>query len=117
MTKKIYIVYTNTDLTEGRGWEVPLYYCENEATAKRLGKGRYVQGTDCPYFQYQAKAEGSKWLAPVHIIKPSDEDLKQEKQMLEERAKQMLLDKFKAGEDLTPEERAHIVEMLVKISR
>lgn len=45
---KVYAVYTNTDCTEGRGHEYVLYFCQSLSTAIRLGRGRYVQGSDCP---------------------------------------------------------------------
>lgn len=47
-TKTYYSVYTNSDLTEGRGYHIPLALCESESTAVRLGKKKYVQGSDCP---------------------------------------------------------------------
>lgn len=76
-TKKIYVVYTNTDLTEGRGMEYPLYYCELESTAIRLAQQKYVQGTNAPIYEKEAICIGSKWYLPaalVHIQKPTRDD-------------------------------------------
>jgi hypothetical protein len=44
----VYVVLTNTDLTEGRGMDVRLAYAETMALAKDLGRGKYVMGSDCP---------------------------------------------------------------------
>jgi len=32
----VYVAMTNTDLTEGRGWQIPLAVCEAESTAIRF---------------------------------------------------------------------------------
>mgnify|MGYP001608216827 FL=1 len=42
----IYEVYTNSDLTEGRGREVHVAYCVSIITARRLSRKIGVQGTD-----------------------------------------------------------------------
>lgn len=42
----IYGVFTNSDLTEGRGTEYPLHHCRLRATAVRLAKGQGVMGSD-----------------------------------------------------------------------
>lgn len=47
-TETIWEVYSNTDLTEGRGREFVLGYAIDEVTAAIIGQGRYVMGTDCP---------------------------------------------------------------------
>ena len=76
-TKIVWIAYTNTDCTEGRGYDVPIAVCEAEATARRLAKGRYVQGGNGPVRKSEmVKIEG-KWYAPgaaVNIITPTRED-------------------------------------------
>jgi hypothetical protein len=50
MTEKrtIWVAYTNTDCTEGRGRDVPIAFCAAEATAIRLARKKYVQGSDGP---------------------------------------------------------------------
>jgi hypothetical protein len=45
--RTVYDVRTNSDLTEGRG-EYVIHTCALYSTAKRLGRQRYVQGSDCP---------------------------------------------------------------------
>lgn len=74
--KQVWLVITNTDLTEGRGKEVRLAFCEEYATARRLGKGKYVQGGDCPITKCELfKPEGkSAWFGPVTVEKPSAQD-------------------------------------------
>jgi hypothetical protein len=67
-------VYTNTDLTEGRGREYPTHVCESWATAHRLGKGGYVQGTNCPVQKHACFQIGGQWFGPVHINAPTKED-------------------------------------------
>ena len=80
-TKKLYVVVTNSDLTEGKGYEYPLAVCESPITANRLGKGKYVQGSDCdikeitminissnPYPQWYVERKA------VNIIEMNQED-------------------------------------------
>jgi hypothetical protein len=42
-----YVAWSNTDLTEGRGHQIPLAVCQKEATAIRMGRKKSVQGSDC----------------------------------------------------------------------
>lgn len=84
-TKRVYVVWTNTDLTEGRGFEIPLAVCETEATAIRLGKGKYVQGCDCRVTEFDSVRHGGYWLAPVNIIQPSKEDTAKQAVITEKR--------------------------------
>lgn len=44
----IWIVMTTDDLTEGRTGLYAKHFCKEEATARRLAKKQFVQGTDCP---------------------------------------------------------------------
>lgn len=74
-TKIIFIVYQNTDLTEGRGHQVPIAYCEKEATAKRLAKGKGVMGSNADYQQYESVNYGAGWLAPYVLQPISKEDV------------------------------------------
>lgn len=76
-TKTVWVAYTNTDCTEGRGHDVPIAVCAVEATAKRLAKGRYVCGGSCWRQQELVKFDG-KWYAPssaIEVIHPTREDL------------------------------------------
>ena len=76
-SKKVWVVWTNTDLTEGRGRETVKVVCEKEATAKRLAKGAYVMGSDCPIKEGEAVRLGGQWLIPGRIIHPTTEDLEE----------------------------------------
>lgn len=88
-----YVVWTNTDLTEGRGSEYPLAICETLSTAKRLAKGKYVMGSDCRVNEvtlYQTKLSERgfyHWFGPVRIIEPSVEDLEKEDFLREQKEK------------------------------
>lgn len=69
-SKPVWLVVGNTDNTEGRGYPVVLYVCESPETANRLGKKRYVQGSDCPIEESVAVRLGgrnSRWLVPGEI--------------------------------------------------
>ena len=44
--RTVWVAYTNTDCNEGRGHDVPIAVCAAEATALRLARKQYVQGTD-----------------------------------------------------------------------
>ena len=80
--KDVWIVWTNTDLTEGRGRQYPLYVCENKITAQRMAKKQYVMGTDAPVEEskaYRIKINdgwhGTAWCGPVNMIEPKPNDL------------------------------------------
>lgn len=66
-TKDVWVVYTNTDLTEGRGYNYPLHVCESEATALRLARKAYVQGSDAPVYKETAVRISGRWLAAIQI--------------------------------------------------
>lgn len=76
--RTVYTVWTNTDLTEGRGREYQLAVCETESTARRLGKGRYVQGTDCRVTETTLYMIDDMWYGPVSVTPPSSADLMEE---------------------------------------
>ena len=67
-TKPIWVAWTNTDLTEGRGWNIPLHIAESPETAARLGRKGSVMGSDCHVTQEIAVQIGGKWLAPAGRI-------------------------------------------------
>lgn len=96
-TKTVWVAYTNTDLTEGRGRQVPLHICEMKVTAERLGKNGYVMGTQCPVEPMElVKLEG-KWYAPraaIEVIQPSAADIAAQ-QLLD--AREAVLAKAKAA--------------------
>jgi len=77
--KDVWVAWSNYDLTEGRGGQFPLVVCETEQTAIRLGKGKYVMGTDCPVTKETCIKVNNQWLALAKIVKPSKEDVALEK--------------------------------------
>lgn len=122
-TKTLFACFTNTDLTEGRGEEYIFALAENKSTAKRLAKRKYVQGTDArveevqAYFVPKSKefATIGAWYVPAGFIhKPTPEDLQEEKILMENQAKNLLLEKFKKGEAISDQERETIVAWLQK---
>lgn len=81
-TKTVWVAYTNTDLTEGRGQDLPLHYCELKATAQRLGARGYVMGTPCPVRPVTLVELDGKWYVPsaaINIIPPSAADVAKQK--------------------------------------
>lgn len=75
--RSVFVAYTNTDCTEGRGHDVPVAVAEIEATAKRLARGQYVQGTDGPVREVELKLLDGFWYVPlraVHVIPPTEDD-------------------------------------------
>ena len=84
MNKTFWVTYTNSDLTEGRGREIPIAVCKLRTTAIRLGKNRYVQGADCPVKPIELfECNGNLYLpfSVVTISEPTKEDVaKQDKE-------------------------------------
>ena len=79
---KIFVPFTNTDLTEGRGYAVPLHVCTVEATAARIGAKKSVQGSDCEIRQFEMIRIDGKWYVPrnaVRIIEPDESDIASQK--------------------------------------
>lgn len=74
-TKPVWVVWQNTDLTEGRGYLVPIHVCESETTAYRLAKGKGVQGSDAEVSFGEAVKHMGHWCAPVQVIKPTAKDI------------------------------------------
>jgi hypothetical protein len=79
--RTVYAVWTNTDLTEGRGREYVQYLCEKRATALRKAKKNYVMGTDSRVTEEKLFNSGSGWYGPVWVIEPTREDLQVEQQL------------------------------------
>lgn len=80
----VYVVYTNTDLTEGRGWQYPIAVCEAEATAIRLAHKCYVMGTDGPVEPVSLLLHEGKWYAPLSAVRihpPTEDDRRTQKAM------------------------------------
>lgn len=77
-SKSVFVAYSNTDLTEGRGRDFPIAVCELKSSALRLSKGRYVQGSDGPVRAATLKIFDGEWYAPLCIVKiesPTKEDI------------------------------------------
>ena len=72
------VAWTNTDRTEGRGSEVPLAVCEIESTAIRCGKGKHVQGANCPVTKAPALKIDGQMFSLTRIFPPTTEDLAQQ---------------------------------------
>lgn len=75
--RTVWVAYTNQDLTEGRGCDVPLAVCAAEATARRLAHKRYVQGSDGPVQAMELVKIDDKWYAPIaaiNVVQPTRED-------------------------------------------
>lgn len=79
--RTVYAVWTNTDLTEGRGREYVEYLCEKKSTALRKAKKNYVMGTDSRVTEEKLFQSGYQWYGPVNVIDPSREDLQVEAQL------------------------------------
>lgn len=91
--RQVWVVWTNSDLTEGRGYEFAKHYCETEATARRLARGSYVQGTDGPITTERMFFHRGAWYAPgPQVIPPTHEDRALEEQLAAERQRRELRD-------------------------
>jgi hypothetical protein len=73
--KTAWVVWQNSDLTEGRGQIHPLAICEQKATALRLGRGQDVQGSNCRVEPCAIYRIENRWCGPVHIKPPTKRDL------------------------------------------
>lgn len=73
-SKTVFIPWTNTDCTEGKGQQYPLEVCQLLATAIRKGHQRFVQGLNCPVTEETAYMIDGHWYAPVIIHGPTARD-------------------------------------------
>ena len=80
-TKDVWVAWTNTDLTEGRGESFPIAVCKLESTAIRVGKGRSVMGSNCYVSKEQAIEVDGKWYYPNRFILPTIVDTENQKAM------------------------------------
>jgi hypothetical protein len=87
--KTVFAVWTNTDLTEGRGQEYVQYLCEKETTAWRLAKKNYVMGTDSRVTEKRLFQSGYEWYGPVRVVQPTKEDERAEEKLTAERNAQL----------------------------
>jgi hypothetical protein len=72
--RDVWIVWKNTDDTEGRGTEYISHTCELEATAKRISKGKYVMGSDCPIEKVKSFKINGRWHQQSPIVPASADD-------------------------------------------
>ena len=75
--KTLWVAYTNSDLTEGRGREIPKHVCEIEATARRLAKGISVMASDGDVRPVKLLVHEGKVFAPYALaraIPPTPDD-------------------------------------------
>jgi hypothetical protein len=80
-SKKVWLVFANTDNTEGRGKEYIKHVTEIEATAVRLGRKGYVQGGNCPIVRGHAVKINGTWFIPVEIVSPTKDDISAQKRI------------------------------------
>ena len=76
--RTVWVPYTNTDCTEGRGHDVPIAVCAAEATALRLARKQYVQGSDGPVRTVELVNIDGSWYAPsaaITVVEPTREDI------------------------------------------
>lgn len=77
-----YFAETNTDCTEGRGFQHSLAISECESTVRRLGSKRYIMGSDCPIHTVKTIEVDGKLYLPLYAVPmsfPTKEDRDQEK--------------------------------------
>ena len=100
-TRKVWLVYNNTDDIEGRGQEYISHVCELEATAMRIGKAAYTMGADCPIERAVSYRINGQWVQPSPVLPPSDEDKRVQGRIDTERSVSGLAEKaIQAAEDL-----------------
>lgn len=80
-TSRVYVVVSNSDRTEGKGYPVYLASCMNKATALRLAKGAGVQGCDANIVEDISIYRDGKYYICGDIISPSPDDLKVQEAM------------------------------------
>lgn len=93
----LWAVYTNTDLTEGRGREHVKHFCKTQATANRLAKKGYVQGTDCPVREIEVLDFNGRMCLPtslINVVEPTREDNAEQMRLT---ARQVAIEKAKAA--------------------
>ena len=76
--RTVWVAYTNTDCTEGRGFDVPIAVCATEITAMRLARHQYVQDSDGPVRKMELVKIDGLWYAPlsaVRVIEPTSQDV------------------------------------------
>lgn len=75
-SKTVWVAWTNTDRTEGRGRQYPAHVAASREAAIRLGRKGGVQGCDCDVSQAMAVRINNVWLVPGQIEPETDDDAK-----------------------------------------
>ena len=75
----VYSVVANTDLTEGRGMLQTIYVSTSRTTARRLAKGRGVQGCDAYVEESDAYQINGKLYVTGVDVKPNKADIESDK--------------------------------------
>lgn len=79
---ELYHVTTNTDCTEGRGVDYVNKVALTEATAKRIAKNNYIQGSDSSYYKGIAFRHNGRIYTTQGIIhEPTKEDIDEQKKI------------------------------------
>ena len=76
--KTIWVAFSNTDCNEGRGYDYPVAVCTTEATARRLARKQYIQGSDGPVREMVMVKIDGEWFAPreaIYLYEPTREDI------------------------------------------
>ncbi len=74
----VWTAFTNTDLNEGRGSNIPHAVCELEATAIRKARNIYIQGSNGPVKKFEVIDVAGVLHVPlecVHVLGPASDDL------------------------------------------
>ena len=85
-TKHAWAAWVNSDGTEGRGYQMPLEVCWEQATAIRLGASKDVQGTDATLRKHRVFRIDGLWYAPCNVRAPSREDRQKQEKLDEAKA-------------------------------
>lgn len=96
-TKTVYVAYTNSDCTEGRGYDIPIAICELEITAMKHARHSYVQGSDGPVRAIELVKIDNKWYYPSHavnVLTPTEAEIQAQKVL---DAKREVIKKMKAA--------------------
>jgi len=92
----LYGVYANTDMTEGRGWPIPIGFSWSKSKAIKMGKGKGVCGGDADIRNIPIKViEGKSYMLvnSVYITNPtSQEDAEEEERIARETLIHKMLD-------------------------
>lgn len=79
--KTVWVAYTNSDLTEGRGRPIPHAVCELKITAERLAKKIGPMGSDGEVRESSVLEHEGRLYVPYELARittPSAEDLKRQ---------------------------------------